>query len=937
MYIPLLYHSNYGFGGSDFRTFFETLKEYRIDTCGIVDETLFGLNEFIKYAKEYKIKPIIGSRISVVSSTRNRDPDFHQSLPRTRFGGKLGPVVSAFVYLFIKNQAGYKNLCQILTCYAFKNLSLEFLKKHSEGLVLISNSMRFLEELSPVFSDIYFLLLPNSVLLPQKHIPIIGANEIFYVHQEERIIYRLLSAIKKFKPEDIRKMPYYLIKPERFNRLYYLYPEVIKNLFKFAEICDYTPASAPWIFPKTEKTLIEIINTKYRNLTSEEKKRLEFEHKIIKEMGFEPYFVLIYELKEFARERGIGMNVRGSAASSFILYLLGISIVNPLKYSLPFERFLNQKRSEPPDIDVDVEFNQRECLIGEIYKKFGNDYVARISMINRFQIRARFRDTARTYGISPAELKNLKDHFGEKLIDEITKVSERIDNFPHNFSCHPSGIVITPEPVCNYVPLYPSPQGAITNFDKEGIGIAGLVKLDILGVRGFPEFYIKKERIDFNDQSVYRFIAEAKTLGCFQIESPMVRQVLKRIKPKKLMDIANAIAIIRPGPAQGGMKEKFLKRLNGEEFIDYINPALKEILRETLGIPVYQEQILNMANSFAGFSLEDADLLRRAITKERNSNLISKIKERFYKQASYLGYTTKEIEEVWRRISAFSSFGFNKAHSITYATLAYLSAYQKLYNPLEFFCRLLNNEGGYYPLYAYINEARRWGIKILSPDLNQSDCGFFIKNGYLITGFNIIKDLSFPTIQKIIKLRPFKSAWHFFSLVQPDIEEGTSLIKSGALDLFGEPLPELYFILLQSSFYPIRRATAIGQQNLVREELPEGCFSDFTQSVKLQAQFSVLDFLPSQHILEFLYPERRVRIVDINRRLNPNQLTCLMISKRTILTRNKKIMSFCTVDDETGVLDTTLYANQYKRESVLPIINVKGYLKGDIMYGQIVV
>ncbi len=868
------------------------------------------MREFLEFAKEYRVKPLIGSRIFINSG---------------------------FLYLFIKNRKGYENLCQILTFYAFERLTLQFIKEHSAGITLVSNSIKMIDELAPFFSKIYFLLLPDACILPEKRIPVIGANEIFYVHKQERILYRLLSVIKKFNPEDTGKIPYYLVSPEQFKNLYYFCPEVIKNLSQFAAECDYMPSQACWVFPESKKNLLEIINAQNYNLNTREKQRLAFEYRIIKEMGFEPYFVLIYELKEFAKARGIGMNVRGSAAASFILYLLGISVVNPLKYNLPFERFLNQKRKEPPDIDVDVEYNQREHLLKEIYKKFGSDYVARISMINRFQTRARFRDTARACGLSPTELKNIRNHTGEKLFDKIVKLSEKIDNYPHYFSCHPSGIVITPEPVSNYVPLFPSIQGAITHFDKDGIGIAGLVKLDILGVRGFPELYLRKESIDFQDAFVYKFIGEAKTIGCFQIESPMVRQVIKRIKPKDLMDIANAIAIIRPGPAHGGMKERFLKRLAGEEPVDYTHSVLKEILKETLGIPVYQEQILNMASLFAGFSLEDADLLRRAITKERHSELIDQIKDRFFIQAGNLGFSKQEIEGVWKRISAFSSFGFNKAHSITYATLAYLSAYQKLYDPLEFFCRLINNQGGYYPVYAYINEARRWGIKISGPDINQSDIEFSIKNGYLLTGFKMIRNLSYPTIQKIIKLRPFTSVHQFFSLVKPAIEEGTSLIKSGALDLFNEPLPKLYFELLRACSRMTHKNISECQQFFIRDDFSEVCFSDFNHKTKLKTQFSALGFVPAYHILELLYPERQTKICDIHNKRKTVKITGLIIAKRPILTKQRKIISFCTVDDETGILDTTLFVRGYKNEPGLPIIKIMGYVKGDMMYGYVAV
>ncbi len=915
MYFPLLYHSNYGLGGSDFITLFETLKAYQIPACGIVDDTFFGLNEFLKLAADYKIKPIIGARISIPI----RSSAF-SSVNKVNF------------YLFIKNKTGYINLCQILTHLAFRKLDTNFIKEHSSGLILTSNSLNIIDNLSSAFADIYFLLSPGVCFIPDKKIPIIGANEIFYVNPQDRIIYRLLSIIKKFKTEDGDTKISYLIKPDKFIKIYDANPEAVKNLFKIAEQCTYIPMAESWIFPETKQGLIEIIKPFYNRLTINEKRRVEFEYRIIRETGFEPYFVLIYELKEFAKEKGIGMNVRGSAASSFILYLLSLSIVNPLKYNLPFERFLNQKRNEPPDIDLDVEFNQREYLISEIYKKFGNDYVARISMINRFQTRSGFRDSARACGVAPAELKRIKDHFGEKLINQIMEFVKRIDGYPRYFASHPSGIVITPEPVFKYAPLYNSPLGPITHFDKDGIGIAGLVKIDILGVRGFPALYLKREGIDFNDNDIYKFISEGKTLGCFQIESPMVRQVLKKIKPKSLMDIANAIAIIRPGPARGGMKEKFLRRLGKKERIDYPHSDLKDILEETLGIPVYQEQILNMSNRFAGFNLEDADLLRRAMTKERDSNLMNNISDRFFNQAKKLGYTEKEIDKVWQRISAFSSFGFNKAHSITYATLAYLSAYQKFYNPLEFFCRLLNNEGGYYPLYAYINELRRWGIKLIGPDINRSEYGFSIKDGSLVVGLCRIRNLSHTTIKKILKFRPFHNPEQFYSLVKLDIEEGTNLIKSGAMDLFGKSWTELYFILLRSLYQNNRKKSA-GQEVFIKEELSDKEFNDFNQQLKLQSQFNVLGFFPMMHILEFLHPERQIRISDIQSMQNQTRLTCLVIAKRTILTRTKKYMSFYTVDDETGHLEVIMFEKP-SEELIMPILQIKGYLKDDFFYAR---
>jgi DNA polymerase-3 subunit alpha/error-prone DNA polymerase len=640
--------------------------------------------------------------------------------------------------------------------------------------------------------------------------------------------------------------------------------------------------------------------------------------------GFAPHFSLVYHLKEFALGKGIGMNVRGSAASSFILYMLGLSITDPLKHNLPFERFLNPQRTEPPDIDVDVEFNQREKLIKEIHQKFGSDHVAHISMVNRFKRRASFRETARAHGISPRELKNIGNHLEEKAIRSIHDLAEKIIGYPHYFSCHPSGIVITPEQIFNYVPLYPSPADQITHLDKDGIEMVGLVKIDILGVRGFPELYLSRDKIDFNDSRVYRFISKAKTLGCFQIESPMVRYMIKRISPKTTMDIANAIAIIRPGPARGGMKERFLKRIKGEERIDYPHPRLQDALFDTLGIPVYQEQILQIAHDFAHFSLSDGDMLRRAMTKARNPNSMKELRELFFTKARKMGYSLREIEPVWERIRAFSSFGFNKAHSITYATLAYLSAYQKFYEPLKFFCQVINNKGGYYPTAAYINEARRWKINILAPDVTKSDDKFTVYNSSLLTGLNEIRELTSETINRIMRLRPFKDGRDFFYRVRPSIDEGISLIKSSSLDAFGHTWPELYFLLLDSK----------APKDVIPDfagETPR--FRDFHKQIKLLDQLKTIEFIPGSHILEIFYPKRRLRISNLSR-MAKARITGTVLTRRTIRTRNNKLMCFLTVDDETGVLEVVIFPSKYDPGKIGAIMDIAGNMQDDSLIAE---
>ncbi|MGB3341049.1 MAG: PHP domain-containing protein [bacterium] len=951
-YTPLLYHSNYGVGGSTFKTLFDYLNRYHIKSCGIVDNNFFGLPEFIKHARTHDIKPIIGARISLCPSPlphlslreyhqvaevpQCEDPRFSsivniqydksgQSQEITTPATKLGGLVMTkrdcpYLYLFVKNKQGYENLCGILTAYAFGNISMDFIEEKSAGLILLSNSIKLLKKLDTVFAQKYYLLLPYHTTLKQEF-PSVAVNEVFYVTKKDKDIYKLMCKIKNHQYEYMHGCPNHLFDNIEFNRVFAGYQQAMSNNKILAESCNFIPENRRWIFPKSEQKLRAIIKPIFlkKRLTPIEKKRLEYEHKVIEVMGFSPYFCLVYHLKEFALSKGIGMNVRGSAASSFILYVLGLSIVNPLTYSLPFERFLNPQRSEPPDIDVDVEFNQREQLIREIYQEFGKEYVAHISAINRFQYKARFRDTARAFGISPQELKKIRTHQGERLVQDIYRAAEKIDDYPHYFSCHASGIVITPQPVSKYVPLYPSPAGQITNFDKDGIGMVGLVKIDILGVRGFPQLFLSREKIDFSDQNVYTFMGTGKTLGCFQIESPLVRQFLKKIKPTTIMGIANAIAVIRPGPARGGMKEKFQKRLKQEEQVEYPHPKLKKALEQTLGIPIYQEQILQIAHDFAGFSLSNGDMLRRAMTKDRNPVRMKELEELFFQKAAKTGYDKKDIEKVWMRIRSFSSFGFNKAHSTTYATLAYLSAYQKFYNPLEFFCRRINSEGGYYPTYAYLNEARRWGVRILPPDVNKSENNFAIQNGSLITGLNKVRNLSHTTIKRIIKHRPFRDGEDFFYRTRPSIDEGLSLIKSGALDTFNQTWPELYFVLLVSRIFK-RDAVKL------HEKIPQ--FRDFCSEIKLCDQLHTINFLPGHHILEIFCPARQDRICDLVVG-KPGKVTGTPITWRTVFTKNKKLMSFVTIDDETGIIETIIFPDKYKPHSTGPIMEIQGTIRDD--------
>jgi DNA polymerase III alpha subunit len=346
---------------------------------------------------------------------------------------------------------------------------------------------------------------------------------------------------------------------------------------------------------------------------------------------------------------------------------------------------------------------------------------------------------------------------------------------------------------------------------------------------------------------------------------------------------------------------------------------LQEALYDTLGIPVYQEQILQIAHDFAHFSLSDGDMLRRAMTKARHLNSMKELREVFFSKAKNMNYCNKEIESVWDRIRSFSSFGFNKAHSITYATLAYLSAYQKFYEPHKFFCQVINNKGGYYPTAAYINEARRWGIKILAPDVRKSADKFIISDSSLLTGLDEIRELSVETIRKIVKLRPFKDARDFFYRVRPSVDEGVSLMKSKSLDTFGHTWPELYFLLLDSKL----------PKSIIpnfSEKPPE--FRDFKNYVKLLDQLRTIAFIPEKHILEIFYPMRRVHISGLSKKKGARIIGTL-ITRRTIRTKNNKLMCFLTIDDETDILEVVIFPDKYNSGKIGPVMQIVGTMQDD--------
>lgn len=854
--------------------------------------------------------------------------------------------------MIVEDKTGYKNLCKIITrnclnplrysvlnpagCLSGKTSSdkmdIDYIAENHAGLIFISPEEKQLDSLRTKGipdKNLFIRLDPENLYKTSRFRPC-ATTEVLYLKKSDFGFYKVLEAIKNASYiRKAKEKSNYLLTLHELSSLFAHNIDAIRNTLEIGERCNFRLKRERYIFPKADySTLLKIVQSQQNRLDENVKQRLNYELQLIDKMDFSGLFLIAYTIGKFAREKDITINVRGSSNSSLVLHLMGLSVTNPLRFNLPFERFLNEVRSEPPDIDIDVEFHRRDEVMRFLFEEYGSQNTAQIATINHFRRRSSFRETCLAFGVSPGELKQIDLNRNEDLIKKIRNYASRIASLPNHVSVHIGGIVITPTRIDEFVPLCQSDKSIITHYDKDGIDYIGLVKLDILGVRGFPAIANLIHSPPAQDNTVFDLIGEGKTLGCFQIESPAMRSLLVRIKPRRIEDIAFSLALIRPGAADSGMKAEYLKQYEQDQIVRYFPDSILPLLEDTGGVPVYQEQILEIASAFAGFSLGEADKLRRAVSKQRSQETMNALRESFIKGAKQRAHSDEEIERVWQKISDFAGFGFNKAHSIAYGALAYLSAYTKKYNTTRFFASVISNHGGYYPTRAYVEEARRWGIKIRPPDVNLSQAAFKVLNGGIITGLAEIKNLSRRSISHIINHQPYPSLEQFFARVQPDIEEGVSLIKAGALDSFGLHR-SLQFLLLLTHFKNRRHAS---QYNIVEQENLLKSLSMANKALgapQLFAdQFETLNFSPNFHPLKIIKPDRNLFIIDLKEGI-PATIWGMIIVWRILRTKQGKLMAFISIDDETGLIETALFPEVYRKSKNIigKFIGLTGYLK----------
>ena len=841
---------------------------------------MFGAVEFYNGAKRHGLNPIIGCEVYVAPTSRLEKSDKHHLRD-----------ASYHLILLAQNDIGYKNLLQLVTSgylegfYYKPRIDKELLAEHAEGLIALSSCGRGevahninkedipkAMEAASQYRDImgennFFLELQYHKMEYQEKInkeliqigknlslPLVATNNCHYLDRKDFRAHEILLCLQTGKTiSDQYRMQYpsdeyYFKSPEEMIEIFRDVPEAIENTLKIAERCDLHIDFDKLNFPdypvpenyslesyleeKTKNGLQERLDLMTERGISFDAKdyedRLEEELGIIRDMGYPGYFLIVWDFIDHARKQDIPVGPgRGSAAGSVVAYALKITDIDPLKYGLLFERFLNPERVSMPDIDIDFCIEGREKVINYVTEKYGgNQNVSQIITFGSMNAKGVLRDVGRVLDMSYGEVDKiaklvpnrlnitLKDAFKEEPrfaemkkestnVAELLEIALSLEGLPRHCSTHAAGVVISSRPLTQFLPLYKgSNDEVVTQFSMTAVEKLGLLKMDFLGLKTLTVIdnalrLMKKCRnldldinaIPMDDPDTFKLLGEGRTLGVFQLESTGMRDLLKKMKPDCFEDVIALLALYRPGPLESGMVDDYIKRKHGTLEEKYDLPQLKDILKETHGVILYQEQVMNIASVLAGFSLGDADLLRRAMGKKKPEEMAAQ-REKFMAGCKKNQIHEKKADKIFNLMEKFSGYGFNKSHSAAYAQVSYQTAFLKTHYPLEFFGALITSDmDNTDKVLRYIHDCREKGIKVQPPDVNRSTRDFSISEDQLVFGLGAIKNVGSAAIDSILEIRTqhgqfssFKEFCEHVDLRQVNKRVLESLIKSGALD-----------------------------------------------------------------------------------------------------------------------------------------------------------
>jgi DNA polymerase-3 subunit alpha len=1019
-FVPLHLHTEYSLldGAIRIKELVARAQEFKVPALAMTDHgNLFGAVEFYKQVRKAGIKPIIGCEVYVAPSSR-----FER-------GGSENEEASFHLILLARNNEGYRNLVTLVTraylegFYYKPRIDMDLLEQYSGGLIGLSaclkgeiayclqrglldrareRALRFKHILGP---DNFYIEIQENGLPEQKeangklialarelHIGIVATNDCHYLRREDARAHEVLLCIqtgRTLKDESrmrFRTDEFYFKSPGEMKEAFREIPEAIGNTITIAERCNVEFTLGESLLPHYEVEGGEKPETFLKKLAESglEKRfsgsvpdgyreRLQAELGVIEKMGYASYFLIVWDFISHARSRGIPVGPgRGSAAGSLVSYSIGITEIDPIKYNLLFERFLNPERISMPDIDVDFCQDRRGEVISYVSEKYGRDRVAQIITFGTMAAKAAIRDVGRAMDMPYAEVdriaklipNTLKITIEEALkaepqlrelyetapeVKELLDIAMRLEGLNRHASTHAAGVIIAPVPLTEYTPLYKSPsdESIVTQFDMGSAEGIGLLKFDFLGLKtltviqktldlirqGGKELLLSD--IPLDDKATYDLLSSGQTTGIFQLESSGMKDILVKMQPNRFDDLIALVALYRPGPIGSGMIDDFIKRKKGTKAVRYDLPQLKEILDETYGVILYQEQVMRIANKLAGFSLGQADILRKAMGK-KNIQAMAKQKEHFVQGAVGNGISEKKAEKIFDLMALFAEYGFNKSHSAAYAYVSFQTAYLKTHYPVAFMAATLSADmNDTDKIVKSINECRKMKIEILPPDINLSGREFKVIGNSIRFGLEAVKGVGGAAIEAIIDVRgeggPFNAVSDFIDRVDTrkvNKKVLESLVKAGAFDSLGVTRAAAMQTVADSLSGSVRKDT--GQQSFFGEEAAAEAAQteEWEEGEMLRNEKEALGFYITGHpltrydaLLRRMKAKKTPELEDVPDRHEVAVGGVLRQIRKKNVKSTGDLMAYLTLEDDEGSAEVIVFSELYK--------SVDGLLKKD--------
>lgn len=1028
-FIHLHLHTEYSLldGVGKIDEYITRAKELKMTAMAVTDHgNMFGAIEFYTKALKNGIKPIIGMEtyISEFAMTEKKGNNFHLTL-------------------LAKNKTGYQNLIK-LSSMAFKDgfyykprIDKKLLKIHSDGLIALSGCMAgeipqyllageeskakdILMEYKDIFQEDFYLEIQDNGLEKQDEIneklnslskeygvELVATNDVHYARHGEHKLQDIMICIQTgAKLQDDKRMKIetdglFMKSYEQVQEKLGKYPNAIQNTVKIADKCNLQIEFGKFKFPHynipsnfsdineyLEELVKEGIDYRYKNTIKDTiKERIKYELEVIKKMGYAEYFVVVWDFIDYAKKKGIPVGPgRGSAAGSIVAYLLGITNIDPIKYNLIFERFLNPERISMPDIDIDICQERRQEVIEYVANKYGADKVAHIITFGTMKARAAIRDVGRVMDIDIKKVdkiakmippfstinKALRNNSSlssayntDTQIQDLIDFSRGIEGRVRHASIHAAGIVITKEALYNDVPLYYDKKTSLvsTQYQMKELENLGLLKMDFLGLKNLSIIqrtidYIKKSKdvsinldsLDLTDIKTYKLLQRGDSLGIFQLESEGIIKLMKKLKPDKFEDIIALLALYRPGPLGSGMVEDYINVKNGLSRAKYPHPSLKDTLEETYGVILYQEQVMKIANIMADYSMGEADLLRRAMGK-KIIEIMDENRDKFVKRSVEKGYDKETAEEIFFLIDKFAGYGFNKSHSAAYALIVYWTAYFKTNYKIEYFAALMTSEmNNIDKLAFYIEDAKKHKIKINIPDVNNPSTKFSIKEDKIIFGMSAIKNLGEGIVNNMVeerKMGEFKNFEDFvlrmkkYGLNKKSLE---ALILSGSTDTLNGNRKQKYSVInkildlasKKNKEDEIQQMNLFGQAKSIFDRVDFPNVEEMDINELLRGEKEYVGLYLSGHPLDKYKNILEAFEVDKINNLDPEKQHFVKIFgtikhiKKIITKKTRENMAILEVEDYFSSIKATLFPKQFNNYVHYLFENTVVYLEGHL-------